>query len=395
MEPRAALLQLWRWKPFQAFVLYTKTGADRFLFAIPSQGNCVLWGWRVAACVVVSAAGLVLANVSPAQQQRRPLDPPIAAQRQTPQHHTRLILKDGSYQTVLGYTVVGNRVHYRSAERNGEQEDLPLALVDLPATQAWERAHDPNQPPPAQPSPVLSPELAREEAARAARTPLVATAGNAELHLPEDDSVLVLDTFQGTPELVPLPQQGSDLNRETAHAVLKKEINPAASPHDLLFLKGERADVQLHVADPVFFVRLEGKGDAEADGGGSRFTVDTQGQAGRETPGGGSAGSTYVIERVDVRRGQRAIESPLLRLLGSGRRQPDVLELNAERMPGGLWMKLTPKEPLAFGEYVLLEVLNDRNVNAATWDFGVHPTAKENDEALRPEAKRPARLERR
>ena len=317
------------------------------------------------------------------------MDPPIAAQPETPKHRLRLILKDGSYQTVLSYTVRGDVVHYRSAERNGEEEDVPLALVDLPATKAWERAHDPTQPP--QAPPVLSPELAREEAARAARSPEVAK----DLQLPEEDSVLVLDTYQGTPELVPLPQQGSDLNRETAHAVLSKDINPAASPHDLLFVKGERADVQLHVADPVFFVRLEGRGSDDTGDGGGSFTVDTHGQSGRVTPGGGSATSGYVLVRVDVRRGERAVESPLLRLIGSGRRQPGVVEMTSEPLPGGYWEKLVPKEPLEFGEYVLLEILGDRAVNADTWDFGVHPTAKENDEALRPEPKRPAQLERR
>ena len=334
------------------------------------------------------------AAVASQAQGRHPLDPPIASQPETPQHRTRLILKDGSYQTVLSYTIKGDRVRYRSAERDGEEEEIPLALVDLAATKAWEQAHDPAnagaEPAQRQP-PVLSPELAREEAARAARTPEIAP----DLHLPEEDSILVLDTFQGTPELVPLPQQNSDLNRETAHAVLKKDVDPAASPHDMLFVKDERADVQVHVADPVFFVRLEGKGIEDADAGGGALTVDTQGQAGRATPGGGSAQSRYVIERVDVRRGERAVSSFLLRLLGTGRSQPDLIETRITPLAGGLWERLTPAQPLEFGEYVLIEVLGDRTVNADVWDFGVHPTAKESDEALRPEPKRPAQLERR
>ncbi len=340
-----------------------------------------------------SVLGLALSAGLPtaAAQGRHPLEPPIPSQRETPQHRTRLILRDGGYQTVLSYRVLGDVVRYRSAERDGAEEDIPVALVDLPATKAWERAHDPNQPVEAQASPVLSPELAREEAARAARSPEVAK----DLRLPEDDSLLVLDTFQGTPELVPLPQQNSDLNRETAHAVLRKEINPQASPHDLFFLKDERADVQLHVPDPAFFVHLEDpKAESTAEDGGS-FTVDTAGQAGRATPGGGSPQSRYVIERVDVRRGQRAISSFVLRFLDSGKAQPDLVETRVDLLPGGQWERVTPRQPLLFGEYVLIEVLNDRAVNSSVWDFGVHPTAKENDEALKPEPKRPARLERR
>lgn len=339
------------------------------------------------ALVAISFLGADL----PAQNNRHPLLPPTASQPETPQHRTRLILKDGSYQTVLSYQVTGDRVRYRSAERNGEEEEIPMALVDLPATKAWEQAHDPataqagHQAPP-----VLSPELAREEAARAARTPEVAK----DLRLPEDDSVLVLDTFRGTPELVPLPQYGSDLNKQTAHAVAKKEINPAASPHDLLLVKDERADVQVHVAEPVFYVRLEGRGTPEDEDGGG-FVVDTHGQSGRATPAGGSPESGYVLEHLDVRQGARAVSSLRLGLLGSGKPQPDVIEVKIEPLPGGVWEKLTPLQPLEFGEYALIEVLNDRAINADVWDFGVHPTAKENDEALRPELKRPAQLERR
>ena len=352
-------------------------------------------GGTAVLCAAVALSPL-LPGLSGRAQDRKPLEPPVASQPETPRHRTRLILKDGSYQTVLSYTVKGQVVHYRSAERDGEDEDIPLALVDLPATKAWERAHDPLAPPApdADQPPVLSPELAREEAERQARTPEVATLKDASLRLPEEDSVLVLDTFGGMPELVPLPQGGSDLNRETAHEVLPRQIPPAASPHDLLFLKDERADVQVHVADPVFYVRLQARDTADDSGGGG-FTVDTGGAAGRATPEGGSPGSQYVLEQVDVRRGQRAVESLVLRRLGAGAGQAGVTEMKAETLPGGRWLKLTPRQPLEFGEYALIEVLNDRAVNGDVWDFGVHPTAKENDEALRPEAKKPTRLERR
>ncbi len=327
-----------------------------------------------------------------AQTARRPLEPPVASEPESPRHRTRLILKDGSYQTVLGYEIKGQVVIYRSAERNGEREELPLALVDLAATQAWERAHDPAQVPrenPSTPAQVLSPDLAREEALRAAQTPEVAK----DLRLPEENSVLALDVFRGTSELVPLPQNGSDLNRETAHAISRKEIKPEASPHDLFLVKDERADVQLHVAEPIFYVRLLNSLDEV--GAQSAFVVDTEGQAGRETPAGSSGRSTYVLERLDVRQGARAISSLHIATLGTSRQQSDAVALKAEVLAGGVWLKLTPAQPLEFGEYALVEILSDRALNADVWDFGVHPTAKENDEAIRPEPKRPVTLERR
>ena len=59
------------------------------------------------------------------------------------------------------------------------------------------------------------------------------------------------------------------------------------------------------------------------------------------------------------------------------------------------WLKLTPDKALDFGEYALVEVLSTKEINLGVWDFGVHPTAPENRDALKPEPKRRLDLERR
>lgn len=336
---------------------------------------------------LVSAAALC-------QQQppRRPMDVPSASQSDTEPAHTRLILKDGSYQLVLSYKVVGDVVHYRSAERGGEEEDLPLALVDLPATEKWKKDHEPGARDTQNAEPaVISPELAKQEAARAALTPEVAP----DLHLPEEDSVLALDTFRGAPELVPMSQSASDLNKETAHAVQKGPINPASAPHRITDIPRERADIQLHVPDPVFYVRVNGGNPGDEMTSGGAFTVNTHGASGRATPSGGDPNNGYVIERVDVRRDGRIVDSMRIGQLGTGRAQRDVVEMRAEVLPGGHWMKLTPLQPLVFGEYALIEVLGSNAVNLDVWDFGVHSDAPDNVEAIRQEAKRPPTLEHR
>lgn len=317
-----------------------------------------------------------------------------AADSATAPHRTRLYLKDGSYQIVMSYRVSGGLAHYISAERDGAAEDIPLSLVDLDATHRWEKEHSPGQSGDNSASgepPAIDPELLKEEADRASLTPEVAK----DLRLPEQDSVLVLDTFHGTPELVPLSQNDSDLNRNTGHNILRAVINPLSSPHQVAQLKGERSYVQLHVASPVFYIRV---GDDNVPStGGTPLTVDTHGASNaiKPDPASGSTSDRYVIVRADVRTGVRDIASFRIGLLGSGQSQEDVVETTSEVLPGGHWMKLTPQQPLDFGEYALMEVISDKVVNLSVWDFGVHPVAPENRDVLKPEVKRPLILERR
>jgi hypothetical protein len=317
-------------------------------------------------------------------------------------HRIHLILKDGSYQIVTSYQVVGKVVRYISAERGGETEEIPLQLVDLDATHRWEQEHTQaaandsgNGPNSDRQAPPIDPELLAEEEQRTSLTPLVAP----DLRLPEQDSVLALDTWQGEPELVPLMQSAGDLNRSTSHNVLRQALNPLAAPHQLLVLKGTRSYIQMHVAAPVFYIRVGD--DTAVPTGGTPLTVDTHGASQRAgdsktNSGGGSPTSQYVIVRADVRTDARVIASlQMSRLNGDVRRQEDVVETRSELLRGGHWMKLTPAEPLGFGEYALMEVISDKEVNLGVWDFGVHPTAPENRDVIHPEAPRPNELERR
>jgi hypothetical protein len=333
------------------------------------------------------AAGLTLSATAQSHKPLPPLDPA------TNPHRTHLILKDGSYQLVMSYRIVGNVVHYISAERGGAEEEIPIALVDFDATHKWEKQHanpEAEDDAGSTQAPAIDPELLKEEADRAAFTPEVAT----DLHLPEQDSVLVLDTFRGTPELVPVQQSSGDLNHNTGHNILRTAINPLSSSHQIVQLKGERSAVQLHVDTPVVYVRI---GDAAViPTAGAPLTVDTHGASSRmhDTPSGGSADSRYVIVRADVRTGTRDIASFKISLLGV-HQQEDIVETNVETLPGGHWMKLTPREPLSFGEYALMEVISDKEVNLGVWDFGIHPVAPENADAIKPEPKRPLSLEHR
>lgn len=318
--------------------------------------------------------------------QRRSIAPAPATATQDSQdaaHRTRLYLKDGSYQVVLSYQVKGSLVVYRSAERAGQQEEIPLNLVDLEKTKSWEQSNDANAPR----GPVLDPELAREEQDRASRVPEVAP----NLHLPERESVLALDTFRGTPQLVPLTQTEGDLNRQTAHNLIRQTINPFAHAHQLVQIKGSRASAQMHVDTPEFYVRVDSPNDDTADIPADAFKVDTNGAVSKG--GSSSPNSRYVIVRCDVRQDVRIVSSFEINLFGSGQMQEDVVETNETLLPGGHWLKLVPKQPLLFGEYALIEIINDKELNLSVWDFGVHPTAPANQDAILPQERRKPSLE--
>jgi hypothetical protein len=349
---------------------------------------------KFAAARLLLAGFVALSAVSftsAAAQSQKPLPPLDPA---TNPHRTRLFLKDGSYQIIMSYRVVGNIVHYVSAERGGAEEEIPADLVDFEATRRWEKQH-------ASPSaassdadsqaPAIDPELLKEEADRAALTPEVAK----DLRLPEQESTLILDNYQDTPELVPLGQTEGDLNRSTGHNIVRAAINPLSSPHQIVQLKGEKAAIQIHVDTPVLYIRL---GDAAAvPSGAAPLTVDTHGASSvaNTAPSGGSLGSRYVIVRADVRTGLRVISSFKIGLLGGAQRQEDVVETTSEVLPGGHWMKITPRQSLSFGEYALMEVISEKDINLGVWDFGVHPVAPENRDVIKPEPKRPLSLEHR
>jgi hypothetical protein len=197
--------------------------------------------WCGLVVLAVGCAGTCVAQPRP----QVPL-PDVSKTSAGAPHRTRLILKDGSYQLVMSYAVKGKIVSYVSAER-GETEELPNDLVDWDATHKWEQQHPATDATgDAQaPAPAIDPELLKEEADRRAMTPEVAP----DLSLPDLDSVVALDYFHGTPELVPLVQTDGDLNHTTSHNILKLSINPRAAQHQIMQLKGvESAERRNRVA---------------------------------------------------------------------------------------------------------------------------------------------------
>src|SRR5438477_11258919 len=162
----------------------------------------------------------------------------------------RLILKDGTYQLATKWEVHGDRVRYYSAERE-EWEDVPNSLVDWTATDKWEKDRATGVPTPE--AAALDKELEAERKAEEAKNPLVAPG----LRLPDDGGVVLLDTYQGQPQLDALQQSGGTVNKNVKSNILRATINPIASAKQTIEVPGLHAKIQAHATLPTVYVNVQ------------------------------------------------------------------------------------------------------------------------------------------
>jgi len=316
------------------------------------------------------------AACTPAQK-TLPLKPDVPG---TASNH-RLILKDGTYQLVRKYEVVGDRVRYISIERSGDWEELPENLIDWDATRKWERDHATTEV--ASPAMKEAEDIDKEEAAAReqaqARRPEVAKG----LELPDEDGVFALDTFQGTPELVEMLPSELGANAKTKHGL--GTLNPMAGANASLELDGAHAKVHLHVNDPVLYLSLNARDDAE-EVLSHAMTVNTSGakDVASRKHGAHSATSGFAIVRVDERRAIRVVGAIHMSPNGTVTQDEDVVPTKVEVLPGKHWLKITPEKQLLIGEYALVEILSSSDINQSVWDFRVDPQLGDNPASLGP-----------
>ena len=164
---------------------------------------------------------LLAASVAALHAQKTlPLKPDVPG---TSTNH-RLILKDGTYQLVRKYEVVGDRVRYISIERSGDWEELPESLVDWDATRKWERDHATEveeQSTAMKEAAAIDKEEAAERDEAKFRRPEVSKG----LELPDEDGVFALDTFEGNPELVEMLPTELNANTKSKHGL--NTLNPS------------------------------------------------------------------------------------------------------------------------------------------------------------------------
>jgi hypothetical protein len=287
-----------------------------------------------------------------------------------PTQARRLILKDGSYQSVTKYEIHGDRVRYFSAER-GEWEEVPNALIDWDATDKFEQGRLQGKPAPE--AVELDKELEAERKAEQARSPQVAPG----LRLPDEGGIFLLDTYQNRPQLSELQQSGGELEKNTKSNILRAAINPLAGVKQTIELPGAHARIQSHTTVPSLYINIDANEGAPAS---------LQAATGEPPPLAPSKSDRFKIIRIEVKGGKRVAGAIKIAVTGKMKTDERFVAATVTTMTGG-WVKLTPTEPLTAGEYAIAEMLGKEGMNLYVWDFGVNPAAPANPSAWKPDPK--------
>jgi hypothetical protein len=265
----------------------------------------------------------------------------------------RLILKDGSYQSVVQYEIQGDRVHYLSAERY-EWEEIPSSLVDWEATRKYEAE-------------LASGKLAtkleetpqeKEEREKEEANSLEVATG---LRLPGSGGVFLFDQYQGKPELVEIMQNGSDVNKAATKNTVRTALNPLADTRQTFELKGSHAQIQSHMLRPTIYVDID-------EGPLNDVPLNDR----------------FRIVRATMKSGARVVGNLKITVTGKMSEQNTVIPAKVEKLGTGEWIKITPMGDLAAGEYAVVEMLGSDEMNLYVWDFGVNPNAAANSNTLKP-----------
>ncbi len=268
----------------------------------------------------------------------------------------RLILKDGSYQSVVKYEIQGDRVHYLSAERF-EWEDIPSALIDWDATKKYEADLSSGK---LVRKVEETPEEREEREKEDANSPEIAPG----LRLPGSGGVFLFNEFQGKPELAEIVQNGSELNKNAKKSTLRAAINPLSTARQNFEIKGEHAQIQSHVSRPTIYIDIDEGPESNAIAPGERFR----------------------LVRADAKNGVRVIGNVKVSLSGKVSQQTNFMPATVEKVGTGEWMKLVPSGELPAGEYAVVEMLGAQEMNLYVWDFGVNPKAGANPNSWQPAA---------
>ncbi len=288
----------------------------------------------------------------------------------------RLILKDGSYQLVTEYEVKGDRVSYFSAERN-DWEELPKDLVDWPATEKFEKERA---------TPAIPEAAAIDKESDAPLLPTVAPG----LRLPEESGVFLLDNYQGQPQLIELEPLEGDVGQRAKAGIFRGPFAPMTGKQSIE-LEGEHAIVKAHVGVPSIYINVEDDPNQPPPGQTasaqpSQPSLDAPRAQPQQAEGPIVPSDRFRLVRAKVKTSRRIISDLKRDSTGKNNQNPDFIKTTIDQIGHG-WVKLTPAEELAPGEYALIEMKGNEGMDLYVWDFGINPNAPANANPWKAEEK--------
>ena len=307
----------------------------------------VVLGWTSVAGYGQSAAG--------------PASPPSSKQSEKTATPTgvpglprgkKLVLKDGSFQLVRGYSRNGERVRYLSAER-GAWEEIPAAMVDWDATAQAEVAEKNEEE-------ALAKRIHAQEQAQRIETVMDIDASlqvAPGVFLPPGEGMFLI---QGK-SVTPLEQVGSEVKTDKKQ-FLKQVLSPIPIVPSKMNVRipGAKAKTRVTATQVEFYLR-------EAPPDPDRTTPIVK----SSRPG--ESGPEVELVRAMVKGDKRQLES--IRSLFGQQMDTKRDSISIERWEvAPTVFRFTLSQPLPPGEYALAEILPD-GMNLFVWDFGVDATA--------------------
>jgi hypothetical protein len=181
----------------------------------------------------------------------------------------------------------------------------------------------------------------------------------------------MLDNFEGEPQIVELQQTAGDIDRNTKANIFRGAINPVAGLKQIIELEGAHAKVQSHADVPSLYINFDSAPEQ------AQKTMMPH--------------DRFRIVRAEVRGNKRILGDMKRQITGKTSQEQHLVKTTSTRVSGG-WLKLTPTETLAPGEYVLVEMVSlegtgKEGMNLDVWDFGVNPKAPANANPWKPDVK--------
>jgi hypothetical protein len=239
-------------------------------------------------------------------------------------------MKDGSYQIVSSYEVLGDRVRYFSVERS-EWEEVPASLVDLDATKRAQEETKTTEKKQIE-------EAKQVDQERFYKPPDQGMEVASGIRLPGDDGIFTVDGKR----LVRLVQSGGEVVTDKRRAAMVLAVPlPVMKARSLVVLEGPKAVIRLSDPLPVFYVQ-------SADGLGAKLEL-VQVKPVKDS---------RVVEELETSRGKS----------GKATEERTMVSLERKQVAPNIYT-LKPLQPLEAGEYALGEVVDDK-LSLDVWDFG-------------------------